>query len=623
MDRKERDELLSRFSSGYTTDAYRLLGCHDEGDGTYSFRVWAPDARAVAIVGDFNGWDKTKGGAFHIGGGVFEAILEGVQRYDNYKICITRADGTDVLKCDPYATHAETRPATSSKVFDIGGFSWTDAKYLAAQKKRDVLSSPVNIYEVHIGSWRRYEDGNFFSYRHFADEIVEYLKEMHYTHLELMPVSEYPFDPSWGYQVTGYYAPTSRYGTPHDFMYLVDKCHAAGIGVIVDWVPAHFPKDEVGLYEFDGSYLYESNDPVMNEHPDWGTRIFNYDRNEVRSFLISNACYWLKEYHVDGIRVDAVASMLYLDYGRGGREWHPNAEGGNYNLHAIEFLKAMNHAAFSVKPSALMIAEESTAFPGVTKPPYLGGLGFNFKWNMGWMNDTLRYMSTDPLFRKEVHGTLTFTFHYAHAENYILPLSHDEVVHLKNSMIGKMPGDYDQKFANLRALYAYMVAFPGKMLSFMGNEIGQFREWSFDRELDWSVLAYERHRELRAFVSALGEFYLKNPCLWELDTQNEGFSFISADDSTQSILVFRRIDKRGRELIAVCNFCPVAREDYRIGVPYGKRLLPVFSSAEERFGGEGMPTASVKVEDAPLHGLPLSASLFIPPMSVTFYKIRK
>ena len=623
MDLKKRNDLLAKFGSGFMTDAYLLLGCHKEEGDTYAFRVWAPNARAVAVVGDFNGWNPALGGAFHIGGGVWEAILSGVKVYDCYKYQITRADGSTVLKSDPYGTHAATRPENASKVFPLSGFAWSDSAYRHAAAKRDHFASPINIYEVHLGSWRRHPDGNYYSYREMADALVPYLTEMHYTHVELLPVTEHPFDPSWGYQVTGYFAPTSRFGTPHDFMYLVNKCHEAGIGVILDFVSAHFPKDECGLYEFDGSCCYEPEDTVMREHPEWGTRIFNYARNEVRAFLISAACYWLTEFHVDGLRVDAVASMLYLDYGREGKEWHPNHEGGNHNLAAIELLRSMNYAAFSVLPSALMIAEESTAFPGVTRPSYAGGLGFNFKWNMGWMNDTLRYMKTDPLFRKHEHGLLTFPFVYAHAENYVLPLSHDEVVHLKASMIGKMPGEYEQKFANLRALYAYMIAFPGKKLSFMGNEIAQFTEWNEAKELDWFLLEYEAHAELKDFVRALNRFYLDTPALYECDTSPEGLLLLSADDSVQSVIAFARVAKNGDTVVALCNFCPVMRTDYRVGVPEGKHLTPIFSSDEGRFGGTDTLLSSVPVEKVPFHGRETSAVFTLPPMSVTLYALKK
>ena len=622
MEANERGDLLSRHASGYMTDAYRLLGAHDEGDGTTSFRVWAPNARGVAVVGDFNGWETAKGKMFHIGGGVWEGIHTGVSRFDCYKYRIESANGRMLEKSDPYATHAATRPDMASKVFDIRGFPWTDGEYLAKKAEKDHFSSPINIYEMHLGSWRRHVDGRFFSYREAADELIPYLLGMHYTHVELLPIAEHPYDPSWGYQVTGYYAPTSRFGTPHDLMYFVNKCHENGIGVIFDWVGAHFPKDACGLSLFDGSHCYESSDPVMNEHPDWGTNIFDYSRNEVRAFLISNVCYFLKEYHADGIRVDAVASMLYLDYGRAGREWHPNVFGGNHNLAAIDFLKAMNHAAFSVKPHALMIAEESTAFPGVTKPSYAGGLGFNFKWNMGWMHDTLCYIKTDPLFRKHHHATLLFPFHYALAENYVLPLSHDEVVHLKGSMIDKMPGDYDQKFDTLRSLYAYMFAFPGKKMNFMGNDFAQFDEWSEGKELDWFLKFHPRHDEMSAFFSALGKLYLETPALYELDTSAEGFSVTVGDDSEQSVLVFRRMAKNGDELVVACNFCPVLRENYRVGVAKAGTLSPILSTAESRFGGDGTALLEIPVRNTPSHGLPFSAHLTLPKSSVTFYLLK-
>ncbi|MBQ2942747.1 MAG: 1,4-alpha-glucan branching protein GlgB [Clostridia bacterium] len=615
-------DFLSEFNQGNSTNAYEFMGCHKSASGGFTFRVWAPNARSVRLTGDFNFWDKD---AFmdNIGYGVFELTVPSAKVYDSYKYYVEKSDGTFVYKCDPYGYHMCTRPDNDSKVYDLDGFKWTDKAYLTKNAKKDTLSSPVNIYEMHLGSWRKHQDGNFFSYRTIADDLVSYLKEMNYTHVELMPVSEYPFDPSWGYQVTGYYAPTSRYGTPHDFMYLVNKCHEAGIGVIIDWVGAHFPKDEYGLIEFDGTCCYESNDYVMNEHPDWNTRIFNYGRNEVRSFLISNVLYWLDKYHVDGIRVDAVASMLYLDYGRGGREWHPNYFGGKENLEAINFMRKMNAAAFAFKPSVMMIAEESTIFPMVTKPDYMGGLGFNYKWNMGWMNDMLKYISNDPLFRKSIHGTLTHSFSYAFTENYILPLSHDEVVHGKCSMIGKMPGVYEDKFSNLRAFYAYMMAHPGKKLTFMGSEFAQFIEWDFKKELDWFLLSVDSHRKTQRFIKDLNKFYLENPPLYEMDTDPEGFSWISGDDADQSIITFRRIDKKGDELICICNFCPVRRDRYRIGIPYGKKITPVFSSDYRKYGGTGTPLRTVPVKAIPYHGLENSSEVTIPPMCVTFYKIVK
>ncbi len=615
---------IKAFAGGYADHAYEFMGCHAQDGGGFTFRVWAPNACAVFLVGDFNGWNTQETPMTNIGYGIFEATVPNAKVYDAYKYYIQRPDGRFVYKSDPYGFHMCTRPDNASKVYDLRGFSWTDDAYRLSQKKKNILEEPVNIYEVHIGSWRKHTDGNFLSYEDFADELVPYLKNMHYTHVELLPVSEYPFDPSWGYQVTGYFAPSSRYGTPHGFMYLVNKCHEAGIGVIVDWVGAHFPKDENGLYEFDGSCCYESSDPLMNEHPDWNTRIFDYSRNEVRSFLTSNVVFWLSLYHVDGIRVDAVASMLYLDYGRQKGAWHPNRYGGKENLDAIDFLRQMNSAAFRENPAALMIAEESTAFPLVTKPDYVGGLGFNFKWNMGWMNDMLSYMSADPLFRKGIHDHLTFSLTYAFSENFILPLSHDEVVHGKASMIGKMPGTYDEKFDNLRAFYGYMMAHPGKKLLFMGSEFAQFIEWDYSKELDWFLLDYDKHKAMQTYVRDLNAFYLAEPSLYENETGWDGFSWISHDDRDQSVIVFRRIDRSGGELIVVCNFCPVARNGYRIGVPQSAKLTPVFSSCRKIYGSSiNASFRSVPVKAVSFHGLSHSAVLSVPPMSVTFYRVIK
>lgn len=617
---KETATFLSSFGSGTCTDAYEFMGCHKAEDG-YVFRVWAPKAKCVHLAGDFNSWNPDGLEMFPIGGGVYEVYVKSAKHFDAYKYVITDKSSKRVYKSDPYGYHMCTRPENASKIYDISGFEWSDDEYISSLSGKNMIEEPVNIYEVHIGSWKKYADGNYLSYRAFADEIVDYVKKMHYTHIELLPVSEYPFDPSWGYQSTGYYAPSSRYGTPHDFMYLINKCHENGIGVIIDWVGAHFPKDENGLYEFDGSCCYESADPVMNEHPDWNTRIFDYSRNEVRSFLISNIVYWIKQYHIDGIRVDAVASMLYLDYGRKDGEWHPNKYGGKENLDAIEFLRKMNEAAFAARPSIMMIAEESTAFPMVTKPGFMGGLGFNFKWNMGWMNDMLSYMSADPLFRKGMHNNLTFSLTYAFSENFILPISHDEVVHGKCSMIGKMPGEYEEKFANLRAFYGYMAAHPGKKLLFMGSEFGQFIEWDFKKELDWFLLEYPSHKAMQRFVSELNAFYLENPCLYDNETGWEGFNWISNDDRDNSVIAFRRIAKNGDELIAVINFCPVKRTDYKIGVPGGRYLSPVFTTDRKKYGGTGTPLRKLAVHKKPMHGFSCSASLTVPPMSVTFYKI--
>ena len=614
------------FAKGQNYRAYSFLGCHTndkEGNNGYTFRVWAPNARSVRVLGDFNGWDVNSPVMNRLSGGIWEAFVNDAKVYDAYKYYIERPDGSFVYKSDPYGYHMCTRPENASKVFDIEGFKWTDKKYLSNKAKLNALEKPINIYEMHLGSWKVHDDGNPYTYREIADEIVDYVLDMGYTHIELMPVSEYPFDPSWGYQVTGYFAPTSRYGTPYDFMYFVNKCHENDIGVILDWVGAHFPKDENGLYEFDGGFCYESGDSLMNEHPDWGTRIFDYGRNEVVSFLTSNVVFWLDKYHIDGIRVDAVASMLYLDYGKKDGEWRANRYGGKENLDAIEFLRKMNKAAFEFKKDVLMIAEESTAFPLVTKPDFAGGLGFNMKWNMGWMNDMLRYMSLDPLYRKGSHNNLTFSMTYAFSENFILPLSHDEVVYGKCSMINKMPGEYDEKFNNLRAFYAYMMAHPGKKLSFMGNEFAQFNEWNYATELDWNLLEFDKHKKMKLFVKELNNFYKENPAFWEIDNDWSGFNWISHDDNDQSIVSFRRIDKKGREIIVICNFCPVTRKNYRIGVPYEANYKPVFSTDYKRFGGNGEILRKKKSEKIPFHGFSQSISVTVPQMSTVYYVIEK
>jgi len=610
--------MLNEFAAGTSSKAYEFMGCHKTKEG-FVFRVWAPNATGVCVVGTFNDWDISACPMHSIGYGVWEATVNNAKIYDEYKYYISKQDGGFVYKSDPYAFHACTRPENSSKVYDLDGFEWTDSQYRKAKTKVQITKQPMNIYEVHLGSWLQHDDGNFLSYTDMADKLVKYVKNMNYTHVELLPVSEYPFDPSWGYQVTGYFAPTSRYGTPKDFMKFVDKLHAAGIGVILDWVGAHFPKDENGLYEFDGSCLYESSDPLRNEHPDWKTRIFDYSRYEVKSFLISNIVYWLDKYHIDGIRVDAVASMLYLDYGRRDGQWRPNQYGGNYNLDAIEFLRSMNSAAFAFDPSVIMVAEESTAFPMVTKPGYDGGLGFSFKWNMGWMNDLLGYMSSDPLFRKGRHNDLTFSMTYAFSENYILPLSHDEVVHGKCSMIGKMPGDYEDKFANLRAFYAYMMAHPGKKLNFMGNEFAQFIEWNYKNSLEWFMLEYDKHKKMQKFVKDLNRFYIDNKPFWENDSDWQGFSWIAHDDHDQSVISFIRRDASGNEVVVVCNFCPVERKGYRIGVPKKGEYRPVLSSDSTKYGGLGTRLRKVTTKDIEMHGFDQSISITLPPISTVYY----
>ncbi len=614
---------IRKFADGTCADAYRFLGSHNE-DGKTVFRVWAPGAEEISVVGDFCDWDHTKYHMMHIGGGIYEAIVDELPEYSAYKYSIKSKDGHRFLKSDPYAYHFETAPATASKTYDIDGFDWHDGEWLEKRRAGDIYSSPVNIYEVHIGSWRRYKDGNLLDYKELARQLSEYVKEMGYTHVELMPVMEHPFDGSWGYQVTGYYAPTSRYGTPKDFMTFVDIMHEAGIGVIIDWVPAHFPKDGSGLYKFDGSPCYEYADEKKGEHKEWGTCVFDYGRGEVVSFLVSNAMFWHEMYHVDGIRVDAVASMLYLDYNRRDGEWIPNRFGGHENLEAVDFFHTLNETVFAKFPGTMMIAEESTAWPMVTKPVFSGGLGFNFKWNMGWMNDMLRYMSLDPINRKYHHDSLTFSFFYAFSENFILPMSHDEVVHGKCSMINKMPGDYGMKFDGLRAFYAFMAAHPGKKLLFMGSEFAQFIEWNYEQELDWLLLEYDKHKKMQYFVKTLNRFYLENPEFWQIDYSWEGFSWISNDDRDQSVISFRRIDKNGDEIICVFNFVPVAREKYRIGAPQHGIYSVLFNTDDEKFGGSGTYNESDYITAlVPMHGYDQSLELKLPPLSALFLKLKR
>ena len=612
--------FLKRFQSEPASDAFRYLGCHPADGEGYVFRVWAPNAEAVHVVGEFNFWNPEDLPMQKIGAGVWEAVSVYAKAGQAYKYCVTGRSGRTVYKTDPYGRRCCALPETSSIICAPTQFPWHDAAYRARTAKQTAISRPVNIYEVHAGSWKRHEDGSYLSYEELAAELVPYVKDMGYTHIELLPIMEYPYDPSWGYQVTCYFAPTHRYGTPEQLMQFVDACHRAGLGVILDWVPAHFPKDENGLFEFDGSCCYELSDPSMNEHPDWTTRIYDYGKPEVQSFLISNACYWLSEFHVDGIRVDAVASMLYLDYNR--KQFKPNRYGGRENLEAIDFLRNLNAAAFQVDPAVMMIAEESTAFPMITRPAYDGGLGFLFKWNMGWMNDMLKYMSLDPLWRKGDHNALTFSMTYAYSENFILPLSHDEVVHGKCSLINKMPGNYDDKFNNLRVFFAYQMAHPGKKLNFMGNEFAQFIEWNYKQGLDWLLLDYEKHRQMQSFVRTLNHFYLENRCLWENDSDWEGFRWLSCDDRDNSVIAFRRRSRKGQELIAVCNFCPVLREDYRLPLPKAGWYRPVLNTDDAKFGGYDFQPAIVHAEKEkqPQGEYAYSGRFRIPPMSVCFYK---
>ena len=620
MAKSENSIPLYLFHEGTNAKAYEYLGAHPV-DGGVCFRVWAPNVQWAGVAGDFNGWQPDKAPMTKISSGVWECFVDGVNRYDAYKYYFRTADGRKFYKSDPFAFHCETRPGTASKYYGELDFDWSDKGWLRKRKKADIYSSPMNIYEVHAGSWQLYDDGNPLSYRDLADRLIPYVKDMGYTHIELLPVMEYPFDGSWGYQVTGYFAPTSRYGTPEDFAYFVNAAHNAGIGVILDWVPAHFPKDTYGLYEFDGGACYEYADPRKGEHLQWGTRVFDYGKPEVQSFLVSSAMFWIGEYHIDGLRVDAVASMLYLDYGRDDGNWIPNCHGGRENLEAVAFLKKLNESVFREHGDVLMIAEESTAWPMVSRPTYLGGLGFNFKWNMGWMNDCLRYFSLDGLARKFNHDCLTFSFFYAFSENFVLPISHDEVVHGKCSLINKMPGTYEEKFAGVRSFLGYMMSHPGKKLLFMGCEFGQFIEWNYKQQLDWLLLDYEAHRQLKSYVSALNKFYLANSPLWEIDYSWEGFSWIVSDDSSNSVVAYIRRDKKENELIALCNFTSVTRQKYRIGVPKPGTYRVVFSSALPEFGGKGESTAgSVRAKKKPMHGYEYSIELDIEGLSCMYIK---
>ena len=606
----ERDQ--KKFHEGELYDAYRYFGClFDENSGKAVFRVFAPSALSVTVAGDFNGWDGNKGIMRNIGGGIYEFSAEGVKKFDAYKFLITASDGRLLYKSDPYALHSETHEGTNSKVFPLSEIKVNDSEYRNKLKDKDVYDCPMNIYEAHIGSWRRYPDGNVYSYRKFADEIVPYLKKLRYTHLELMGVAEYPYDGSWGYQVTGYFAPTSRYGTPADFCYLVEKLHKANIGLIIDWVPGHFPKNENGLALFDGSPLYEPKSSLRREHKEWGTCCFDYGRGEVQTFLCSNAIMWFDLYHVDGLRVDAVASMLYLDYGRKDGEWEPNRFGGKENEEAVAFLQKLNTAVFSRFPKALMIAEESTAWPLVTKPVSEGGLGFNYKWNMGWMNDILDYAKTDPYFRAGKHNALTFSITYAFSENYILPISHDEVVHGKGSLLNKMPGEYDLKFAGLRNFLMNMYAHPGKKLLFMGFEIGQFIEWNYTQGLDWLLTDFPSHALTFDFVRTLNAFYKRNSALWQCDGGFEGFKWHVVDDNTQNVIVYERMNRKGGSVIAVINFSPVEYKNYRFGADKGTYTVKLSSY----LGGFDCECVKYRAEKVASHGFDYSIVMDVKPMS--------
>ena len=624
----ELDHYL--FGQGTHYEIYKKLGAHivTEGNkkGVY-FAVWAPNAVSVSVVGEFNDWEP-KANVMERGEplGIYTCFIPGVKEGALYKYCIETKDGDFLYKADPFANYAELRPGNASRVADISNLKWTDAKWITARSKWDHNVNPVSIYEVHIGSWKRHpgkEDEGFYNYREFAKEAVSYMKEMGYTHIELMGIAEHPFDGSWGYQVTGYYAPTSRYGTPEDFAYMIDYFHKNKIGVILDWVPAHFPKDAHGLANFDGTAVFEYADPRMGEHPDWGTKVFDYGKAEVKNFLIANALFWIEHFHIDGLRVDAVASMLYLDYGKEDGQWVANKYGGNQNLEAIEFFKHLNSVVLGRNPGTMMIAEESTAWPKVTGKPEDDGLGFSVKWNMGWMHDFTEYMKLDPYFRKGAHHNMTFAMSYAHSENFVLILSHDEVVHLKCSMLNKMPGLGFDKFANLKAGYAFMIGHSGKKLLFMGQDFGQLQEWSEARELDWYLLKEDSHRQLQEFWKDLLHLYKSNKALYDCEGSWEGFEWINADDAERSIYSFVRHSKdKKKNLLFVCNFTPVARPDYRVGVDKRKQCKLLINSDEKKYGGEGKERPLVyKPTKAECDGRPYSFGYDLPPYGVAIFEI--
>lgn len=620
---------LHLFGEGKLYRAYEQLGgqvCIHQGVQGVNFAVWAPNAKRVSVVGDFNEWDgrrhpmRSRGG-----GGIWELFIPDMNEGAVYKFEILPQNGdAPFLKADPYASSAELRPKTASVVRDLSGYVWRDGEWIAARQNRDPLAQPWSIYEVHLGSWRRVpeEGSRWLTYQELAETLIPYVKDMGFTHIELMPVTEHPFDGSWGYQATGYFAPTSRFGTPAQFMAFVDACHQAGIGVLMDWAPAHFPEDPHGLAWFDGTNLYDHSDPRLGFHPEWNSRIFNYGRTEVKNFLINSALSWFDRYHIDGLRVDAVASMLYLDYARKSGEWIPNKFGGRENLEAVEFLKELNTVAHQEHPGIVMIAEESTAWPGVSKPTYVGGLGFTFKWNMGWMHDTLDYFSLDPIYRRYHQHNVTFGLVYAFTENFVLPLSHDEVVHGKKSLLDKMPGDEWQRFANLRALYGHMWGHPGKKMLFMGCEIGQWWEWNHDDSLQWHLLDYDRHQGLQRYVADLNRLYASQPALHQVDYDWTGFQWIDLHDSDHSTLTyFRRAKDPSDIVVCALNLTPVPREAYRMGVPTAGYYRELLNSDSEVYGGSNMGNAGgVQAEDMPWHGQPFSVVITLPPLAAVFFK---
>jgi 1,4-alpha-glucan branching enzyme len=610
------------FHQGTNYRAWELLGAHPikRGRGFATvFRVWAPRAVSVSVVGDFNNWDRSANPMDLLNRqGLWEAVTPRLERFSLYKFSIETPDGRILLKADPYAFHCEQPPGTASRYYPLFEFDWTDQSWLEKRKANCGVGVPINIYEVHAGSWRHYPDGNCFDYEKLAEELVAYVVDMGYTHIELLPLAEHPFDQSWGYQTTGYFAPTARYGTPEGLMKLVDCCHKEGIGVILDWVGGHFPRDAHGLFEFDGFPLYEYSDPHKGDQPQWGTRVFDFGRNEVQSFLVSNALYWVEQFHIDGIRVDAVAAMLYLDYGRSDDQWSPNYQGGRENLEAVAILKKLTAQVSSRYPDVLLIAEESTTWPMMTKPQRIGGMGFDYKWNMGWMNDLLAYVSLDPIYRAYNHDKLTFGLCYAFSENFVLPVSHDEVVHGKKSLINRMPGDYHQKFAGMRAFFGFMMAHPGKKLLFMGSEFGQFIEWDFRRQLDWLLLDYPAHQSLQTYVKTINRFYLDTPALYQIDNSWEGFCWLVIDDNSQHVVAFARFDDQERFVVAVVNFSPILMENYCFGVPKEGIYREVLNSDHSCFGGSGCLNPPVLSVSSPMHGCPQSIALKIPPYSCIY-----
>ena len=622
------DDDLYLFNEGKHDEIYEKLGAHPailNGQKGVYFAVWAPSAAGVSVVGNFSSWN---GGSCRMkplgASGVWELFVPGIYAGEMYKYEIRAGSGEVLLKADPYAFYTEMRPGTASIVCSLEDYVWHDAEWVQRRDSGGNRTKPVSIYEVHLGSWARPKDGNnyFLSYREYAEKLISYVVDMGYTHIELLPIAEHPLDDSWGYQVTGYYSVTSRYGKPEDFMFFVDECHKNGIGVIMDWVPGHFPKDAHGLAKFDGAALYEYRDPRRGEHPDWGTLIFDYSRNQVRNFLIANAIFWFRKYHLDGIRADAVSSMLYLDYGRKDGQWLPNKWGGNENTDAVDFFKQLNTAVYKYYPGIMMIAEEATAWSKVTGPVAEGGLGFTYKWNMGWMNDYLKYVSMDPIFRKFHHNCITFSLMYAMSENFILVLSHDEVVHGKRSMIGKMPGDYKQKFAGLRVTYGFMYGHPGKKLMFMGDEFGQFIEWNFRQGLDWNLLEYDMHKKLRNFVRDLNNLYTSEGALHEIDFSYDGFEWINCNDSSRSIVSFLRKGKRQKDmLVFVCNFTPVVYTNYKIGVPFNTFYKEILNSDSELYGGGNAGNlGGLNAEPSQCCGMPCTLSITVPPLAVVIFR---